>query len=41
MHCLFGRVCAATSTIVVVAIAKFRSCDINRGRKAASATHII
>ena len=31
MHCLFGVVCAAASTILVVAIAKFRSYDKNRG----------
>ena len=42
MHqlCLFGGVCAATSKIVVVAIAKFRrTCDKNRGGEAARATH--
>ena len=28
-----GGVCAAASTILVVAIAKFRSCDKNRDKK--------
>ena len=33
MHCLFGGVCAAASTILVVAIAKSRSYDKNREGK--------
>ena len=42
LWCLFGGVCTATSKIIVVAIAKFRrTCDKNRGAKAARATHYL
>ena len=41
MNCLFGGVCVAASTMLVVAIEKFRSYDKNRGKTAQATPHNI